>query len=96
VAQPESLGDILARKLKSLGVAKKLKEASVSDVWSEVVGEAIAAHTEPIRCENGKLLVKVDNPVWRHELIYQKPNFLRKLNGKLGEHVVDDIYFTGP
>jgi predicted nucleic acid-binding Zn ribbon protein len=96
MAQPESLGDILARKLKSLGVAKKLKEVTVSDIWPDVVGETVAAHTEPIRCENGKLLVRVDNPVWRHELIYQKPTFLRRLNGKLGEHVVDDIHFTGP
>lgn len=96
MAQPEALGDILARKLKSLGVAKKLKEVSVADVWTDIVGETVAAHTQVIRCENGKLLVKVDNPVWRHELIYQKPNFLRLINGRLGEHIVNDIHFTGP
>jgi len=96
VAKPETIGDILARKLKSLGIAKKLKEVEVSNVWPDIVGAAIAAHTRVVRCENGKLLVKVDNPVWRHELIYQKPNFLRLLNGRLGEHVVDDIHFVGP
>ena len=96
MAQPETLGEILARKLKSLGVLKKVKEVSIADFWPDIVGEAVAAHTQVIRCENGKLLVRVDNPVWRHELIYQKANFLRQLNGRLGEHIVDDIHFTGP
>ena len=96
MAQPETLGEILARKLKSLGVLKKVKEVSIADIWPDILGEAVAAHTRVIRCENGKLLVRVDNPVWRHELIYQKANFLRQLNGRLGEHIVDDIHFTGP
>jgi len=96
MAWPETLGEILARKLKSLGLYRKIKEVSVSDIWPDIVGEAVAAHTRVLRCENGKLFVKVDNPVWRHELIYQKPDFLRLLNVRLGEHIIDDIHFTGP
>ena len=96
MAQPETLGEILARKLKSLGVLKKVKEVSIADIWPEIVGEAVAAHTQVIRCESGKLLVRVDNPVWRHELIYQKAGFVRQLNERLGEQIVDDIHFTGP
>ena len=96
MARPETLGNILTRKLKSLGVYRKIKEGSIPLVWPDIVGEAVAAHTRIIRCEDGKLFVKVDNPVWRHELIFQKPDFLRLLNGRLGEHIVDDIHFTGP
>jgi predicted nucleic acid-binding Zn ribbon protein len=96
MAKPEELGAILRRQLKSLGIQKKLKEVSVAEVWPEIVGEAVAAHTDVIRCADGKLLVKVDNPVWRHELMYQKSSFLRLLNGRMGEHIVDDIHFTGP
>jgi len=93
---PEELGKILGRQLKSLGLQKKLKEVSIADVWPEIVGEAVAQHTDVIRCADGKLLVRVDSPVWRHELLYQKSSFLRLLNGRLGEHIVDDIHFTGP
>ncbi len=96
MAKPEEIGVILERKLKSLGIEKKLKEVSIADLWPEIVGEAVAEHTNIIRCTEGKLLVRVDNPVWRHELMFQKSNFLRLLNGRLGEHVVDDIHFTGP
>lgn len=96
MAKPEEIGAILGRQLKSLGLQKKLKEVSVAEVWPEIVGEAVAAHTVVIRCADGKLLVKVDNPVWRHELMYQKSSFLRLLNGRMGEHIVDDIHFTGP
>jgi predicted nucleic acid-binding Zn ribbon protein len=96
VPQPESLGDILARKLKELGVDRKIKEVSVADAWPEIVGDAVAAHTTVLRCEDGRLLVRVDNPSWRHELMYQKADFMRLLNGRLGEHIVDDIHFTGP
>ena len=96
MAGPEELGNILARKLKSLGLQKKLKEVSIVDIWPDIVGEVVASHTDVVRCADGTLLVKVDNPVWRHELIYQKSSFLRLLNGRLGEHIVDDIHFTGP
>ena len=93
---PEELGKILARKLKRLGIQKKLKEVTIADIWPDIVGDTVASHTAVIRCADGKLLVRVDNPVWRHELIYQKSSFLHLLNGRLGEHIVDDIHFTGP
>lgn len=92
----EAVGDILARQLKSLGIRRKLKEVSVAELWPEIVGDAVATHTEVIRCTEGKLFVRVDNAAWRQELIYQRVEFIKELNGKLGEKVVKDIHFTGP
>jgi predicted nucleic acid-binding Zn ribbon protein len=96
MAKPEALGAILARKLKSLGIQKKLKETSITELWPDIVGDAVAEHTEVIRCTDGKLFVRVDSATWRQELIFQRVQFIKKLNGTLGEAIVKDIHFTGP
>ena len=100
MAKPIIIADILRARLVSLGVAKRIKEASVEQVWPELVGSEIAAHTRVIRIERGHLLVGVDSAPWRQELMYQREALLTKLNQALcdegGAPVVIEIKFTGP
>lgn len=94
----ESIGAILRGQLRSLGLTRKLREASIGVHWGEVVGAEIAAHTSVIRIDDGTLFVAVDEPGWRQELLYQKEAIAAKLNETLGEGevLVRGIMFVGP
>ena len=49
-------------------------------LWKKVVGEQINKHTKPEKVTFGKLYIKVDSPVWRQELMYQKSDIMNKIN----------------
>ncbi len=41
---------------------------TLRDCWAEVVGEAVAANTQPDRIEGQTLIVRVANHLWQAEL----------------------------
>ncbi|MEW5701666.1 MAG: DUF721 domain-containing protein [Candidatus Zixiibacteriota bacterium] len=98
MGKPTAIGTILRQRLAALGVARRVKEASVETRWAEVVGPEIAAHTHVAKLEAGRLIVSVDEPAWRQELLYQREAIVAKLNRDVGEDetIVREILFTGP
>jgi predicted nucleic acid-binding Zn ribbon protein len=96
MAKPESISAIIDRQLAGLGITRRVKEASVEHLWPELVGPEIAGHTRVIKVDDGRVLVAVDSPTWRQELLYQKDAFIAKINQELDEALVRDIMFTGP
>ena len=88
-----SLGAALHQLIERLGYTTRLQEQQAVEVWAEVVGETIAKVTEPVSVADGVLTVKVNNPTWRNELTYLKPDILTKLNHRLARKVVSDIVF---
>lgn len=79
--------------LKKKGYEKTVKEFQVIQHWPEIVGEKIAAETEPTDSENGCLFVKVANASWKNELVFLKPEIIKKVNDFTGNKVVKDIKF---
>ncbi len=66
----------------------------MNDVHSSGGGEINASKTEPVKIERGKLFVRTSDSVWRHELILQKYEIIKKLNNKLEKNVIKDIIFV--
>lgn len=89
-----SVADGVAKLMDSLGLSHRLKEEEILRAWEEVVGSFIAAHSRPLRLQEGVLTVSVLQPtmhyeldrVWRHKL-------LRKLKDRFGARVVRDLRF---
>jgi len=96
MSKPEAISTIIGRQLAGLGIARKIKQASIEHLWPELMGPEIAGHTRVIKIDSGRLFVAVDSPAWRQELLYQKDLFIAKLNQELAEEIVSDIMFTGP
>ena len=96
MSKPEAIASIIGRQLASLGLARKIKQASVEHLWPEIVGPEIAGHTRVLKVDAGRLFVSVDSPVWRQELMYQRDAFIARLNQELAEEIISDIMFTGP
>ena len=91
--QIERLSDVLDKSLKRLDLTARLDDYGVWPIWNEVVGAAIARNAQPEKIRNGTLLVKVTSPVWMQQLQFMKEMIAEKLNGRLNEEVVKNIFF---
>ena len=89
----ESIGDILKRVTKKLGIDAKLCEQTLFFIWDEVVGKQIARHARPAHIRRGRLTVKVENGAYIQEYSFLKKDLQQKLNEKLGKNVVREIVF---
>ena len=49
--------------------------------WSEIVGDAVAAHVQPIRLDGKRLVVEVTDPSWATQM--------RLLTDRVVQHVKD-------
>lgn len=91
---PERIDSILSRTLKGLKIDRRLKEESVILNWKKVVGETIAAKTNPLKVKDSILFVRVENPSWRNELVFLKPKIIKELNQSVKANVIKDMVFT--
>ncbi len=87
----KKLGDVIRSTIRELGIEKPIQQYEALVVWPKVVGEKIAAVTEPRHIANGKLFVKVKNAAWRNELVFHRADLIRKMNQQIGRSVVRDI-----
>ena len=92
--QTTRVGAVLADVLASLDVRDRLREYRVWQVWEATVGKILASRTEPVRIENGRLIVRVADSVWMQELQFMKDDLRRKLNRAVGEQVVRSIFLV--
>ena len=90
-AGPSTLGEILGRYLEQSGLRPRIREQKVLDAWNQLVGEAIAEVTQPVRVRNRSLLVKVIHPVWMQQLQFHKKLIIQKVNGFLGGPFLEDL-----
>jgi len=93
MSKPRPLRSILDDSLKSLGLYAPMKGYSVWGAWREIVGDAVAANAQPSVIRNRILFIEVSHPTWVQQLQFLKPTLLEKLNGFLGEPLIDDIRF---
>lgn len=84
------------RRWKSEGNrSKRLAEAEVIARWDEIVGADISQHTDPVSFEGGRLVVKVNEATWRHQLHFLRHEIVKAINRKTGHRVVNEIVLTG-
>jgi predicted nucleic acid-binding Zn ribbon protein len=93
-SNPEPLGLILSKSFKRLGLGKRLKGEAAILNWEKVVGPKIASNARAFKFVDSKLLVEVENPSWRNELIFMKEKIIRELNKSINSRVIKDIIFV--
>lgn len=86
-------GALLRQLLTRWGLDRKLREYRAWEVWDEVVGPQIAARARPAKLRDGVLDVLVDQPVWMQQLQLMKPKILSRLNARLDDAIIRDIYW---
>jgi len=92
------LADEINNISEVLGVRDRENELRIFNVWKECVGETISKFATPSGIKNNKLLVSVENPVWRFELSNRKEEIIKKLNSELqgikSKTIIKEIVFV--
>ncbi len=61
--------------------------------WPLAVGKKIALRTRPYRLVGARLVVEVEDLIWRKQLLTLSPQILRNLEKHLGPGMVDSLEF---
>ena len=90
--KPQRVSDVLAEYLQQAGLAARVDQAGVIPEWPSLVGEQVAAVTQPRSVTpDGTLFVSVTTNAWMTELSLLEPELLRALNSKPGRTPVRRI-----
>jgi len=79
--------------LKKNDLERGVNQNKAIIIWEQIVGEKIAENTKADSVEYGVLMVKVETPTWRQELIFKKQEILEKINHQLGQNTIREIRF---
>jgi predicted nucleic acid-binding Zn ribbon protein len=80
-----------------LGLGRSRDSSVIWSRWTEIVGDAVAAHAEPSSLREGVLKVRADSPTWAAELGYLVAEIRARANALIGrESVVEVRVWTGP
>ena len=63
-SEPRPLDGSLEALSKQLGLEGALGVGRLFAGWTEIVGEAMAEHVQPVRIDRSALVVTVDHPAW--------------------------------
>ena len=89
--EPRPVGAELADVLRARGWDGRLAAARVVARWPEVVGDAVAAHCQPSRLEDGTLEVIADSAAWATQLAYLQGTLLDRLGVVCGPGLVRQV-----
>ncbi|MFA5516376.1 MAG: DUF721 domain-containing protein [Desulfuromonadales bacterium] len=88
-----AVGDLIISLLRQQGLESKIEEYRAWLVWDSVVGPQIAPRARPVRIREGVLEVRVEQAVWMQQLQLMKPQILSRLNTRLGNALIKDIFW---
>lgn len=86
--------ELIPQLMQKLGLRERLRESEVLGAWREIVGDFIAAHSEPVCLRDRVLYVRVLQPTLHYQLEQiSRPEILRKLKERFGASVMRDVRF---
>jgi predicted nucleic acid-binding Zn ribbon protein len=67
--------------------------AALTAAWPQVVGEEVAANSQPVQLKQGRLVVAVSSPAWAQTLQFLETTIAAGLNQRLGGAAVERVSF---
>jgi len=93
---PQLFGALLAKLVKTRGWQKPAAEARVFGEWEKVVGPEVAAHSRPVKLEDGELTVEAESTAWATQLRLLAGKLIVRIAGEVGNGVVKKLRIHGP
>jgi len=89
--EPKALVESLDKLARGLAGTGAVALGELFSRWGEIVGDAVAAHAQPVSLSGRVLTVAVDDPAWRTQLAYLNNDLTRRLAEVLGPGAVDSV-----
>lgn len=94
---PLPLRELLQAAGRRLGLEGALETGLLWTRWSEIVGDAVAAHAEPTSLKGGVLRIRTDSPTWATEISYLTDAIKARSNQIAGRGLVSEVrVWTSP
>jgi predicted nucleic acid-binding Zn ribbon protein len=93
---PQPFGAVLDRLVKSRGWQRPAAEATVFGQWERVVGEEVAAHSRPVKLEQGELTIEAESTAWATQLRLLAGRLIQRIAAEVGHNVVKKLHVHGP
>jgi predicted nucleic acid-binding Zn ribbon protein len=93
-----SIGAALPRTLRSLGIARRTREAQALWLWPQLLGHELAGESQALKLSGGTLWVTASSTALAHQLHLERTTLIERLNERIGAPVVREIRFrqAGP
>ncbi|MGH9758096.1 MAG: DciA family protein [Candidatus Acidiferrales bacterium] len=91
----EKAGDFLGGALRMMRQPEAVL-AWLTGAWPSIVGEALAVHTRPVRCQGGVLEIATDGKPWRNQIDGLAREFSARINQSWGHTLVREVKFAAP
>lgn len=86
------IGDLWAEFVEGNPAARRhLATARIPEVWSQLVGPAVAARTTSIEVVRGVMYVRIDSSVIRNEIFMRREELKDAINDALGVRTVNVV-----
>lgn len=96
ITDPLLIKNTLDELIKGRDWEGALAEGNLFSSWNEIVGEEIAAHSEPITFFEGILTVRASSTAWATQLSLLTPTLLQQISKASTGVLVDDLIVVGP
>jgi len=84
---------IFDRAFKRLGLAERLREATLVEEWPELVGPVLASHCRPRSVRRGVLHASVDHSAWLHQItLIHKRDILLAVQRRFPHLKIKDLH----
>jgi predicted nucleic acid-binding Zn ribbon protein len=93
---PQLLGSVLAKLVKTRGWQRPAAEGAVFGAWERVVGADVAAHCRPVKLVDGELTVEAESTAWATQLRLLTKKLLGQIAAEVGPNVVTRMRIHGP
>jgi predicted nucleic acid-binding Zn ribbon protein len=87
------LKKVLESVMREQDFSGDIEAYRVFSQWGEIVGQKLAAHTQPVRLSRKVLYVEVDDHLWLAQLKYMKTDMLDRLDRGIKPGLFSDLKF---
>lgn len=70
---------------------RRMATLPIGQAWSELVGETVAEHVQPVALDKGVLTLAADSSVWRQQISFEKKELLEKIAARFKEEQIKEI-----
>jgi predicted nucleic acid-binding Zn ribbon protein len=93
---PQLLGALIEKLVKTRGWEQATAEGTVFGAWEKVVGADVAAHCRPVKLDSGELTVEAESTAWATQLRLLSARLLKGIAEQVGPKVVTKLHIHGP
>lgn len=93
---PQIINTTLNKLISDRGWEGGLGEGQIFTNWAEIVGTEIAAHCQPIKIEESRLIIQASATAWANQLKLIAPELLQKINAQIPAVNLSEISILGP